>query len=90
MKDKALVEKLEILEERSTIKSNQNLKEYLDSNGKFDFQHRKEDLLNIIFNDVFQFNPAQFGIAKEDIDYYFNMFELLKNNNLEGLLDLFS
>lgn len=88
LKDKALVEKLEILEERSTIKSNQNLKEYLDSNGEFDFQHRKEDLLNIIFNDVFQFNPAQFGIAKEDIDYYFNMFELLKNNNLEGLLNL--
>lgn len=88
LKDRALVEKLEILEKRSTIKSNQNLKEYLDSNGDFDFHRRKDDLLNIIFNDVFQFNPARFGITKEDIDNYFRMFELLKNNKLEVLLNL--
>ncbi len=88
LKDRVLVEKLEILEKRSTIKSNQNLKEYLDSNGDFDFHRRKDDLLNIIFNDVFQFNPARFGITKEDIDNYFRMFELLKNNKLEVLLNL--
>ncbi|WP_311154554.1 DUF262 domain-containing protein [uncultured Streptococcus sp.] len=88
LENKTLVEKLDILEKRSTIKSNQKLKDYLDDNGNFDFQHRKEDLLNIIFNDAFQFNPAQFDITKEDIDNYFKTHELLKNNNLEKLLNL--
>ena len=45
-------------------------------------------MLNIIFNDAFQFNPAQFDITKEDIDNYFKTHELLKNNNLEKLLNL--
>ena len=88
LKDKGLLDKLDILESRSTIKSNQNLKSYLDEQGVFDFIRRKDDLLDIIFNDVFHFDPACFNLTEKDVENYFKTYDLLVENKQENLISI--
>lgn len=69
LKNKDIIEKIRILKETSTIKQNQTLGQYI-LNGKFDFDSRKADLLSIIFDEIFVFNPDEFNITKDDVKHY--------------------
>ena len=87
LKTKPIIEKINILSNRSTIKSNQNLKQYiLDDN--FDFERRKKDLLDKIFNKIFVFEPGVFHTSKNNIDEYMNFEKLLKDKKDEELLSV--
>lgn len=83
LKNKEIKEKIKILKEKSTIRINQNLDEYL-INGVFDFNKRKSDFLDLIFDEIFTFEPDTFNISKEEISLY-NKYEksLMKNNDSE-------
>lgn len=69
LKNKDIIEEIRILKETSTIKQNQTLGQYI-LNGKFDFDSRKADLLSIIFDEIFVFNPDKFNITKDDVKHY--------------------
>lgn len=69
LKNKPIVEKINILKEKSTIRENQTLDKYL-TNGEFNFEKRKTDLLDQIFDEIFIFNPRVFNILKDDIKTY--------------------
>lgn len=81
LKNKPLEEKLKLLTEKSTIKANQNLIKYFDKESKqFDFEARKEELLEKIFQEQFKFDPQIYSsISKDDVDKYFSLKEKLKD-----------
>lgn len=77
LKNRNIVEKVNILKEKSTIKENRCLERYI-SNGVFDFEKRKLDLLNIIFEEIFVFEPGKFMITKDEIKNYRNNESIIK------------
>lgn len=87
LKNKEIKEKIKILKEKSTIKINQNLDKYL-SNGIFDFDKRKSDFLDLIFDSIFTFEPNIFNINKEEISLYKKHEKLLMINNDHELLSI--
>lgn len=87
LKNKEIKEKINILKEKSTIKINQNLDKYL-SNGIFDFDKRKSDFLDLIFDSIFTFEPNIFNINKEEISLYKKHEKLLMINNDHELLSI--
>ena len=80
-------EKINILREKSTIRINQNLDKYL-CNGIFDFNKRKSDFLDLIFDEIFTFEPNTFNISKEEISLYKKYEKLLMKNNDYGLMSI--
>ena len=87
LKNKEIKEKIKILKEKSTIKINQNLDEYL-INGVFDFNKRKSDFLDLIFDGIFTFEPDTFNISKEEISLYKKYEKLLMKNNDSELMSI--
>lgn len=87
LKNKEIKEKIKILKEKSTIRINQNLDEYLN-NGVFDFNKRKSDFLDLIFDEIFTFEPDTFNISKEEISSYKEYEKLLMKNNDSELLSI--
>lgn len=87
LKNKTIDEKISILTEKSTIKENQQLHKY-NFGGKFDFERRKVDMLNIIFGELFVFNPTRFNITKEDVLKYKNFQNIIKENEDSEMLNL--
>ena len=87
LKDKDIIDKINILKEKSTIKENQCLDKYLNGYN-FDFDKRKKDLLNTMFENIFRFEPEQFGITKNDINTYRRNQHLLEIGKDFELLDL--
>ncbi|EMC24401.1 DUF262 domain-containing protein [Streptococcus mutans] len=88
LRNKDLSTKLEILADKSTIRSNQKLKNYLNENGDFDFESRKNDILNQLFQSVFVFNPYLFHINECDTKEYFEIYKFLEEKDQQELLDL--
>lgn len=87
LKNKEIKEKIKILKEKSTIRINQNLDEYL-INGVFDFNKRKSDFLYLIFDEIFTFEPDTFNISKEEISIYKKYEKLLMKNNDPELVSI--
>lgn len=87
LKNKEIKEKIKILKEKSTIRINQNLDEYL-INGVFDFNKRKSDFLDLIFDEIFTFEPDTFNISKEEISLYKKYEKLLIKNNDSELVSI--
>lgn len=87
LKNKEIKEKINILRDKSTIKINQNLDKYL-INGIFDFNKRKSDFLNLIFDEIFTFKPDTFNISKEEISLYKSYEKLLMKNNDSELISI--
>lgn len=87
LKNKPVIEKINILSTESTIKENIELNKYIISDC-FDFNKRKTDLLKNIFEEIFTFNPFIFKISKEDIIKYRETEKLLLKNKDCGLSDL--
>lgn len=87
LKNKEIKEKIKILKENSTIRINQNLDEYL-INDVFDFNKRKSDFLDLIFDEIFTFKPDTFNISKEEISLYKKHEKLLMKNNDYELMSI--
>lgn len=87
LKNKEIKEKIKILKEKSTIRINQNLDKYL-INGVFNFNKRKSDFLDLIFDEIFTFEPDTFNISKEEISLYKKYEKLLMKNNASELVSI--
>ena len=87
LKNKDIKEKINILREKSTIRINQNLDKYL-CNGIFDFNKRKSDFLDLIFDEIFTFEPNIFNISKEEISLYEKHEKLIMKNNDSELMSI--
>lgn len=77
LKDKPVIEKIQILKDNSSIRLNLSLENYVDGSG-FDFNKRKQDLINIIFDEVFVFDKTIFKISSDDIKAYRLQYDFLK------------
>lgn len=88
LKNKSTNDKVKILKENSSIRLNLELDKYIE-NEEFNFDKRKEDIVNVIFDDIFIFDKTIFGIDKNDINIYKMQYDILKNNkNNTELLEL--
>ncbi len=77
LKDKPVIEKIQILKDNSSIRLKLSLENYVDGSG-FDFNKRKQDLINIIFDEVFVFDKTIFKISSDDIKAYRLQYDFLK------------
>ena len=85
LKNKPVIEKIDILSKESTIVYNKNLKKYI-SNDKFDFSKRKDDLCEEIFR-YFKFTSCCLGVTKEEVEQYFlTLKKVLDYDELKELL----
>lgn len=88
LRNKPINQKIKILKEQSNIKVNQELDRYF-LEGKFDYEQRKQDMLNIIFDKVFVFNPQIFGFSIDDVNEYKRIKKIiLKHKDKEMLNEL--
>lgn len=86
LKNKDIIEKVRILKEKSTIRENQILEQYI-SNGTFNFDKRKDYLLKMIFDEIFVFNPNEFCITQADVQRYRKIENILISQNDIELMD---
>lgn len=87
LKDKGIKEKLKILKEKSTIKENIELDKYLNDNI-FDSERRKNDIIEILFEEIFVLNETIFNIKEEEVKKYRSIEKKLKSNNDLEMLEL--
>lgn len=78
LKNKSVNDKIKILKENSSIRLNLTLEKYFE-NEEFNFDKRKEDIINFIFDDVFIFDKMVFGINDSDIKKYKEQHDFLGN-----------
>ena len=78
LKNKSVNDKIKILNENSSIRLNLTLEKYFE-NEEFNFDKRKEDIINFIFDDVFIFDKMVFGINDSDIKKYKEQHDFLGN-----------
>ncbi len=83
--DKNINEKVAILKEKSSIKMNQILEEYLVAD-EFDREKRGVDIRNDLYDKCFKFHVDLFGLLKSDIETYKKRRGLIQN--IPELLDL--
>lgn len=81
LKDKPISDKIALLRDKSSIRMNQDLSKYFNiETGFFDFDKRKENIVDLIFDHVFKFNSNIFSYSKEQIKKYFNNVTMLEND----------
>lgn len=85
--NRSIKDKIQILEERSSIRANQMLGSYLESED-FNFDRRRSDILNSIFNDVFVLKPDIFHLSSNEVEEFNRTEAVLKENNENELLEL--
>ncbi|OQC00477.1 MAG: hypothetical protein BWX78_01131 [Firmicutes bacterium ADurb.Bin099] len=85
--NKEICDKVRILKEKSTIRENQNMHQYMLKDG-FDFNKRKNDMLNKIFDEIFVFNPQIFYITKQEVDEYNSNKSVIISQNDAELLNI--
>ena len=78
LKNKSINDKIKILKENSSIRLNLALEKYFE-NREFNFDKRKEEIINFIFDDIFIFDKAVFCINDSDIKKYKDQYDFLKN-----------
>lgn len=78
LKNKSVRDKVQILKENSSIRLNLALDKYI-IDEEFNFDNRKEDIINNIFDDVFTFDKTIFGINDNDIEKYRVQYDFLEN-----------
>ena len=88
LKNKSVSDKVQILKKNSSIRLNLALDKYI-LNEEFNFDNRKEDIINNIFDDVFTFDKTIFGINDNDIKKYRVQYDFLENKIKDfGLLEI--
>ena len=82
LSNKPITKKIEILNNKSTIKDNYNIRKYYNyETEKFDYISREKDIFENLYENVFPYNPYIYGINEKQIDTYYNNYEKVKNNN---------
>ena len=79
LKNKDIKTKVQILKEKSTIKSNQELCNYMRGEV-FDFEKRREDIMKCIFEKMFVFSTEVFHLTEGDCIRYREIEKLVKND----------
>lgn len=79
LKNKTIVEKVDILSNKSSILINKNLVDYIDE-GTFNQEKRKEAMLNTLYNNVFKFDKNIYHITKSDLDEFETQKKIVKNS----------
>lgn len=64
LKNRGLVEKIGILKSQSSVIANQKLDEYLDAQGEYLEDKRKNDLKEQAISNVFKYEGSPFGYTK--------------------------
>ena len=80
LKNRGLTEKIAILKSQSSLIANQKLDEYLDSQGEYLEDKRKNDLKERAINDVFKYESSPFGYTRAMVDDYLKMKQELQND----------
>ena len=78
LKNKNINDKVNILNTESSIVYNRELIKYIDNND-FNFEKRKEDLLNEII-EAFRFDKFCFGISEDQCNEFFKTLAKISNN----------
>lgn len=79
LKNKNIIDKVQILKENSSIRLNLILDQYIEGED-FNFEKRKSDIIDSVFDDIFVFDKKIFGIEREDIYKYKYQYYLLNEN----------
>lgn len=86
LRNKSIKEKIEILSNESSITVNKKLGQYF-KNNQFDFTSRRDDLVEVIFDQIFNFSPEILHLKSEDINIYRQIEKILiANNELDILI----
>ena len=80
LKNRGLVEKIGILKSQSSVIANQKLDEYLDAQGEYLEDKRKNDLKEQAISNVFKYEGSPFGYTKEMVDGYLKMKRALQSD----------
>ena len=80
LKNRGLVEKIGILKSQSSVIANQKLDEYLDAQGEYLEDKRKNDLKEQAISNVFKYEDSPFGYTKEMVDGYLKMKRALQSD----------
>lgn len=80
LRNRGLIEKIAILKSQSSLIANQKLDEYLDSQGEYLEDKRKNDLKERAINDVFKYESSPFGYTRATVDDYLKMKQELQND----------
>lgn len=82
LSNKPITQKIDILNNKSTIKDNYNIEEYYNyDTDKFDYVSREKDIFENLYENVFPYNPYIYGINETQIKNYYDNYELVKNDN---------
>ena len=85
--NRPIEEKISILKNQSSIRANQMLDLYMEDQG-FNFDRRRHDLLDDLFNHVFVLKPNIFHLTSEDVERFNYIESVLKEANELDLLNL--
>ncbi len=80
LKDKSMVDKVNILKERSSVIANQHLSDYMDESGNYLEEKRLNDFRELAVNNVFHYKDLPFSFSKEDVANYFKMQQVLQDD----------
>lgn len=85
--NRPIEEKISILKNQSSIRANQMLDLYMEDQD-FNFDRRRRDLLDNIFNHVFVLEPNIFHLTSDDVEKFNHIESVLKEANELDLLNL--
>lgn len=78
LKDNSITKKINLLKENSSIRVNLELDRYIE-NDIFNFNKRKQDIINIIFDEIFVFDKNILNISEEEFERYMSNYSVLEN-----------
>lgn len=82
LSNKPITQKIDILNNESTIKDNYNIEKYYNcETDKFDYVSREKDIFENLYENVFPYNPYIYGINETQIKTYYDNYELVKSDN---------
>lgn len=80
LKNKPVVEKIDILRNQSSFNVNKSLDKYLEMGNIFNIQTRGEEIYTELYDNIFKYEPRPFHLNSEDVRVYFEIFEKVKEN----------
>jgi len=79
LRNKKIVEKIDILRTQSSFNVNKKLDKYLDKDNLLKIKDRGEDIYADLYDKVFSYNPRPYHLNSADINKYFEILEKVNN-----------
>lgn len=87
LRNKPVVEKIDILRTKSSFIVNKELDIYLDKDNNLDINARGTKIYTELYDNIFSYKPRPYNLNSEDVTTYFETVEKVKNNSeLLGIL----